>query len=218
LVSTRELKNIILTSILFYYYYQAKINEAGIQAVRVKGTPAVNTDANGRVWVNFKYKFESISYTDADWSKVKGKIVVLALTAEGLANTVATPVGILNTLTETSNVQMQITFNQIARFSDRNLKYFTRNQIWDTHSGSGSSNGLPGEVGLDNIGVYSFSLKPEEHQPSGTCNFSRITNPRLVFSNFDLAAGEKINSLDIFAVSYNIFRIMSGMGNIAYAY
>ena len=135
-----------------------------------------------------------------------------------LSQGIATPVGILNTLTETSNVQMQITFNQIARFSDRNLKYFTRNQIWDTHTGSGSSNGLPGEVGLDNIGVYSFSLKPEEHQPSGTCNFSRITNPRLVFSNFDLAAGEKINSLDIFAVSYNIFRIMSGMGNIAYAY
>ena len=73
--------------------YQAKINEAGIQAVRVKGSNPINTDANGRVWVNFKYKFESISYTDKDWSKVKGKIAVLALTAEGLSNTVATPVG-----------------------------------------------------------------------------------------------------------------------------
>lgn len=73
--------------------YQAKINEAGIQAVRVKGSNPINTDANGRVWVNFKYKFDSISYTDKDWSKVKGKIAVLALTAEGLSNTVATPVG-----------------------------------------------------------------------------------------------------------------------------
>jgi len=73
--------------------YQAKINEAGIQAVRVKGSNPINTDANGRVWVNFKYKFESISYIDKDWSKVKGKIAVLALTAEGLSNTVATPVG-----------------------------------------------------------------------------------------------------------------------------
>ncbi len=45
------------------------------------------------MWVNFKYKFESISYIDKDWSKVKGKIAVLALTAEGLSNTVATPVG-----------------------------------------------------------------------------------------------------------------------------
>lgn len=73
--------------------YQAKINEAGIQAVRVKGSNPINTDANGRVWVNFKYKFDSISYTDSDWSKVKGKIAVLALTAEGLSNTVATPIG-----------------------------------------------------------------------------------------------------------------------------
>ena len=74
--------------------YQAKVNEAGLQAVRVKGNPPINTDANGRVWINFKYNFDVISYTDKDWSKVKGKIVVIALTAEGLGNTVATPVGI----------------------------------------------------------------------------------------------------------------------------
>ena len=73
--------------------YQAKINEAGVQAVRVKGSTPINTDGNGRVWVNFKYKFDNLSYVDADWSKVKGKIAVIALTAEGLANTVATPVG-----------------------------------------------------------------------------------------------------------------------------
>ena len=74
--------------------YQAKVNEAGLQAVRVKGNPPINTDANGRVWINFKYNFDVISYTDKDWSKVKGKIVVIALTAEGLGNTVATPIGI----------------------------------------------------------------------------------------------------------------------------
>jgi adenylate cyclase len=73
--------------------YQAKINEAGVQAIRVKGSTPINTDANGRVWVNFKYKFDNMSYTDKDWSRLKGKIAVMALTAEGLANTVATPVG-----------------------------------------------------------------------------------------------------------------------------
>lgn len=73
--------------------YQAKINEAGVQAVRVKGSNPINTDSNGRVWINFKYKFDSISYVDNDWSKVKGKIAVIAITAEGLVNTVATPVG-----------------------------------------------------------------------------------------------------------------------------
>jgi adenylate cyclase len=40
--------------------YQAKISEAGLQAVRVKGSTPINTDANARVWVNFKYNFESI--------------------------------------------------------------------------------------------------------------------------------------------------------------
>ena len=131
---------------------------------------------------------------------------------------IGTPNTILNTKAETSNVEMQLKINQAPRFSNRNLKYFTRNQIWDCHTGSGSCNGLDGEIGTDNIGVYSFSLRPQEHQPSGTCNFSRISKPQLVFSNFDSTLKEKLNSLNIYAVNYNIFRIMSGMGNIAYAY
>jgi hypothetical protein len=131
---------------------------------------------------------------------------------------VGTPNAILNTIAETSNVQLQLKINQGNRFSNRNIKYFTRNQIWDFHTGSGSTNALPGQIGTDNIGVYSFSLRPEDHQPSGTCNFSRISKPQLVFSNFDSANGEQINSLNIYAVNYNILRIMSGMGNIAYAY
>jgi adenylate cyclase len=46
------------------------------------------------VWINFKYKFDNLSYADKDWTKLKGKIAVIVPTAEGLANTVATPVGI----------------------------------------------------------------------------------------------------------------------------
>jgi adenylate cyclase len=110
--------------------YQAKINEAGIQAVRVKGTPAVNTDANGRVWVNFKYKFENISYTDADWSKVKGKIVVLALTAEGLANTVATPVGISQGYeVSMQTLQMLVDGNRLERKAEFDLYELTTGAI-----------------------------------------------------------------------------------------
>jgi Large eukaryotic DNA virus major capsid protein/Major capsid protein N-terminus len=139
--------------------------------------------------------------------------------AYGIASQgIATPNDILNSKAETSNVEVQLKINQANRFSNRNIKYFTRNQIWDCHTGSGSCNGYEGQVGTDNIGIYSFSLRPEEHQPSGTCNFSRISKPQLVFSNFNLANGEQINSLNIYAVSYNILRIMSGMGNIAYAY
>ena len=73
--------------------YQAKVNEAGIQAIRVKGSSPILTDANARVWINFKYNFEKISFIQQEWN-VKGKIVVIALSAEGLVNSVATSLGV----------------------------------------------------------------------------------------------------------------------------
>ena len=60
------------------------------------------------------------------------------------------------------------------------------------------------------VNVYSFALKPEEHQPSGTCNFSRIDNAQLVFSS-------ATNVGTVYAVNYNVLRIMSGMGGLAYS-
>jgi hypothetical protein len=60
------------------------------------------------------------------------------------------------------------------------------------------------------VNVYSFALKPEEHQPSGTCNFSRIDNAQLVFDG--------TTGVDkVYAVNYNVLRIMSGMGGLAYS-
>ena len=60
------------------------------------------------------------------------------------------------------------------------------------------------------INCYSFALKPEEHQPSGTCNFSRIDTAKLMSSNtFQVER--------IYAVNYNVLRIMSGMGGLAYS-
>ena len=64
------------------------------------------------------------------------------------------------------------------------------------------------------ISVYSFALKPEEHQPSGTCNMSRIDNATLVL---DGVANTNTNNLKVFAVNYNVLRIMSGMGGLAYS-
>jgi len=61
-----------------------------------------------------------------------------------------------------------------------------------------------------NINLYSFALKPEEHQPSGTCNFSRIDDAQLDIS-VDDGGG------NIYAVNYNVLRIMSGMGGLAYS-
>ena len=61
------------------------------------------------------------------------------------------------------------------------------------------------------VNVYSFALKPEEHQPSGTCNFSRIDTAHLQFNT------APTGTVNVYAVNYNVLRIMSGMGGLAYS-
>jgi len=105
----------------------------------------------------------------------------------------------------------KLKLNGHDRFAERPLEYFTRTQVWQHHSGYGgidTDQGAPGS--LSSIAVYSFALKPEEHQPSGTCNFSRIDNAELNLST-------TADALYIYAVNYNVLRIMSGMGGLAYS-
>ena len=103
----------------------------------------------------------------------------------------------------------QLKLNGHDRMSARPLNYFTKQQVWMNHTGPGSIGTTAGIGGsADTIAVYSFALKPEEHQPSGTCNFSRIDNAQLVGPS---------DSRDVFAVNYNVLRIMSGMGGLAYS-
>jgi hypothetical protein len=111
-----------------------------------------------------------------------------------------------------SSLTSKIVLNGTDRFTERHITYFTRNQVWDCHTGFGAT------ANYDSIAVYSFALRPEEHQPSGTCNFSRIDTAQLVFNNASID-GEQygINALTIFAVNYNVLRIMSGMGGLAYS-
>ena len=134
----------------------------------------------------------------------------------------------------------KLKLNGHDRFSARDTKYFTRTQIWQHHTGYGSlptygtgtagaltTEALTLNIGIDGIAVYSFALKPEEHQPSGTCNFSRIDNAQLIGSSLQIdgedgelnnvAASVDILELTIFAVNYNVLRIMSGMGGLAYS-
>jgi hypothetical protein len=78
-------------------------------------------------------------------------------------------------------------------------------QSFNHHSG----NPYPG------IYSYSFAIHPEEHQPSGTCNFSRIDNSQAVVI---LKQGCSTNSfIEMFAVNYNVLRIQSGMGGLAFS-
>ena len=95
------------------------------------------------------------------------------------------------------------------RFKRRSGKYFTTVQRYQHHSGSTNTTGsIPH--------VYSFALKPEEHQPSGTCNFSRIDNAVLNM-NFKGNGASAAHTLRVYAVNYNVLRIMSGMGGLAYS-
>ena len=101
----------------------------------------------------------------------------------------------------------QLKLNGHDRFSAREQSYFTKTQVWQHHSGPGGIDAEEGG-GVNTIAVYSFALKPEEHQPSGTCNFSRIDNAQLTHTS---------GKVNVYAVNYNVLRIMSGMGGLAYS-
>ena len=101
----------------------------------------------------------------------------------------------------------QLKLNGHDRFEQQEATYFTRYQIHKYHTGK------PYSGSLDSISVYSFALKPEEHQPSGTCNFSRIDNAQL---KININTGVS-HVLYVYAVNYNVLRIMSGMGGLAYS-
>ena len=111
----------------------------------------------------------------------------------------------------------KLKLNGHDRFASRHYRYFSRVQVIDHHSGSGGhdTTNNPTDTNVsslnDAICVYSFALKPEEHQPSGTCNFSRI-DTAVLESGLDFEA----NSV-LFAINYNVLRIMSGMGGLAYS-
>ena len=105
-------------------------------------------------------------------------------------------------------VTAKLQLNGQDRFSEREGTYFDLVQPYQHHTRSPDTG----------INVYSFALRPEEHQPSGTCNFSRIDNAtlQLVLSNATLE-GTKTAKVRVYATNYNVLRIMSGMGGLAYS-
>jgi len=105
-------------------------------------------------------------------------------------------------------VTAKLQLNGQDRFSEREGTYFDQVQPWQHHSRSPDTG----------INVYSFALRPEEHQPSGTCNMSRIDNAtlQLVLSNATVE-GTNTAKVRVYARNYNVLRIMSGMGGLAYS-
>ena len=98
----------------------------------------------------------------------------------------------------------KIQLNGNDRFADRKGNYFSLVQPYQHHEHT------PNNFNAG-INVYSFAIKPEEHQPSGTLNMSRIDTAVLsVASKVD-------GSIYIYTVNYNVLRILSGMGGLAYS-
>jgi len=109
--------------------------------------------------------------------------------------------------------EFQLSLNGHDRFAKRDFRYFSRVQVWQHHTGFGGI-GTTASTANDGLLVYSFALKPEEHQPSGTCNFSRIDNSQLKMTS---PTGSGLTDIEVYAVNYNVLRIMSGMGGLAYS-
>ena len=119
----------------------------------------------------------------------------------------------------------KLQLNGQDRFAERDGNYFNYIQPYNHHT----------KTPHLGINIYSFGLKPEEHQPSGTCNFSRVDNANLfltvssdttqhgtiTFSNGILSEGTPSTASNakvrVYAHNYNVLRIMSGMGGLAYS-
>jgi hypothetical protein len=98
----------------------------------------------------------------------------------------------------------KLVLNGQDRFKEQAGKYFNQYQPYVYHSG----------VPYPGVYVYSFALQPEEHQPTGTCNFSRIDNAQVTIN---LKGNTTTLLQKMFAVNYNILRIQSGMGGLAFS-
>ena len=156
--------------------------------------PGVNAGVNG---VANPFANSNVSLVDpANSANYAGSMPGVAA---GGANNVYIPVSFENGVNPMVWCKLQL--NGHDRFSGRDGRYFNLVQPYQHHENVPS-------VGIN---VYSFGLKPEEHQPSGTCNFSRIDNATLQYTvtpkTFHGNAAAKVR---IFAINYNVLRIMSG--------
>jgi hypothetical protein len=124
----------------------------------------------------------------------------------------------------------RIQINGQDRFEERFGDYFWKVQPYQHHTGGAYDrasllvSSIVARSSPNPINVYSFAIQPEEHQPSGTCNFSRIDNATLVIDSIrtstdvgNYPSKAYPYNFRLYAVNYNILRIMSGMGGLAYS-
>ena len=169
---------------------------------------SVANDHYGKQWFNYTDKFE----------QKFGTIFPDALQMDGIAGlanggTNSTLMACVVTGGENPVASAKLQLNGHDRLSERGGEYWNLVMPYQHHE----------NVPSRGINVYSFALKPEEHQPSGTCNMSRIDNVtlNLTLTNHTVSdlsgAGSRSAKIRVYAVNYNVLRIMSGMGGLAYS-
>jgi hypothetical protein len=182
--------------------HNAQGNTAFINAQGLFQDPTANQSANtGTEWGattgagGYEDAFPATAQADSGVSDAGA--FVLAETAKKLHCWGQNPV-----------VTAKLQLNGQDRFSEREGSYFDVVQPFQHHTRHPDTG----------INLYSFALRPEEHQPSGTCNFSRIDNATLQLVLSAACIGnDETAKVRIYATNYNVLRIMSGMGGLAYS-
>jgi hypothetical protein len=209
--------------------FAQKGHEYLIEQVQHTGTDTVDAGSTKQVRLSYNHPvkelvwcFSNTAAKSSLWNFTKNNLVTeIALqsnqTANGLDANCFVPISNLGTpmyatelstaaYTEEASGQLEtfkLVLNGQDRFKEQKGKYFNQVQAYNHHSGCPA----PG------VYSYSFALKPEEHQPTGTCNFSRIDNAQVAVK---MAAGTA-TSMHMFATNYNVLRIQSGMGGLAFS-
>ena len=189
-----------------------------IEQLQFTGTESLNAGSN-RVKLNFNHPCKELIWVAKLDNRTKNNSRWYDYTNNDVKDGNAY---ILNDASTNPFKDAILQLNGNDRFALRKGSYFNYVQPYQHHSNISKNHG---------INVYSFALKPEDHQPSGTLNMSRIDTATLMVTatdelytgdNFPLSATTSTNTakysgINIYAVNYNVLRILSGMGGLAYS-
>ena len=165
-----------------------------------------STPASNEIWIAAESDDVSVvtlgTATSGTSTPKVGDILCIAVTDSAASGTTGSKIGFHSVSTATSTTIFSVTPGLPVLTSADNTSVSIVARIQDPQSRCSQLN--------RDIFVFSFALNPEDHQPSGTCNFSRIESAKLLLSSPGTIS-------NIYAVNYNVLRIMSGMGGLAYA-
>ena len=190
-----------------------------IEQLQFTGQEAVNNAAI-KPKLNFNHPTKELvwfvsntSATNNNWMNYTTKAITTPISATTpLATAELLRTQLKNTAVDSTNTidSAKLVLNGNDRFAERPGSYFNLIQPYQHHEN------IPYNAGIN---VYSFALKPEDHQPSGSLNMSRIDTAVLNLTVDSTYYGANTSSLNlyVYAINYNVLRILSGMGGLAYS-